>query len=105
MTQEATYWPPGVPDGFGGLDFSGCMPVLIMCRWQDDAVLFRDAQGREVTSSSIVYVDRDVAVRGFLVLGDHTTELPHRVVGAFEIRQVGKSPLLSESETLYKAFL
>lgn len=105
MTQEATYWPPGVPDGFGGLDFSSSTPVRIKCRWQHDAVLFRDVQGREVMSSSIVYVDRDVTVRGFLAPGDHTDEIPLEVVDAFEIRQVGKSPSLSESETLHKAFL
>lgn len=108
MTQAATYWPPGVPDGFGGLDFSGCVPVLLMCRWQDDAVLFRDGQGRESTSSAIVYIDRDIEVRGFLALGDHTAlgaPRPDEVGSAFEVRKLGKSPSLSKGETLHKAYL
>src|SRR5262245_37405445 len=38
-------------------------PVLISCRWQDTQVLFRDSKGREVTSSSVVYPDRRLAIR------------------------------------------
>jgi hypothetical protein len=108
MTQEATYWPPGLPDGFGGLDFAASVPVLIACRWQDDAALFRDAQGREVTSSAVVYVDRELAMRGCLALGDHTAlgaGALQEVAGAFEIRQVGKSPSLSGWEALHKVYL
>jgi hypothetical protein len=108
MTQEATYWPPGIPDGFGGLNFTSSVPVLLACRWQDDAVLFRDAQGREVTSSALVYPDRELAVRGFLALGDHTGSgagTPLEVAGAFEVRQIASSPSLSGDEILHKVFL
>lgn len=74
MFQEATYWPPGVNDGFGGVTFGA--PVLIMCRWQDNAVLFRDFQGREETSSAIVYPSQPLEVRGYLALGDFTGGVP-----------------------------
>jgi hypothetical protein len=108
MTQEATYWPPGIPDGFGGLDFAASVPVLITCRWQTDAVLFRDTQGREITSSAVVYPDRELALRGFLALGDFTSSgarTPSEAAGAFEVRQVAASPSLSGDEILHKAFL
>lgn len=68
MTQEATYWPPGPNDGFGGQMMG--TPVLITCRWQDQAILFRDADGREVTSSAVVYVDRDLAEASFVFLSE-----------------------------------
>jgi hypothetical protein len=108
MTQEATYWPPGVPDGFGGLNFAASVPVLLLCRWQDDAVLFRDSQGREITSSAVVYPDREIAVRGFLALGDLTASgagTSPEAAGAFEVRQVAASPSLAGDEILHKAFL
>ena len=108
MTQEATYWPPGTPDGFGGLDFTASVPVLVMCRWQNDAVLFRDAQGREITSSAVVYPDRELALRGFIALGDLTSSgagTPSEAAGAFEVRQVAASPSLAGDEILHKVFL
>ncbi len=103
LTQQATYWPPGVPDGFGGLDYTASVPVLIACRWQNNAVLFRDAQGREITSAAVVYPDREIAVRGFLALGDLTSSgagIPSQSAGAFEVRQVAAAPSLSGDRTL-----
>lgn len=107
MPQVATYWPPGVNDATGGLDFSDVEPVLISCRWQDDAELFRDNQGREFTSSAIVYPGVAVQVRGWLALGDATGSggHPRGVSGAREIRQVAASPSLTGDETLIKAVL
>jgi hypothetical protein len=108
MNQTATYWSPGLDDGYGGKDFTVIPPVLITCRWQDVAILFRDAAGREVTSSSIVYVDRTLAIGGFLFLGDAGMAVggdPRRLAGAFEIRQIGTSPSLLATEVLNKVWL
>jgi hypothetical protein len=109
MEQVATYWPPGVNDGFGNLSFASVEPVLIACRWQDDAVLFRAPSGDEETSSAIVYPDRVLAVKGQLALGDHAGTaglgVDPRDAGAREIRQVGSSPSLSADEVLYKVYL
>lgn len=109
MHQVATYWAPGVNNGFGKLDFAGIIPVLINCRWQDDAVLFRNAQGQEETSSAIVYPDRELMIEGYLARGDHTETGtptgPLGVAGAHEIRQVGQSPSLTADEVLYKVYL
>lgn len=104
MHQEATYWSPLANDGFGGMTFN--TPIEILCRWQNDAVLFRDTEGREVTSSSIVYPNQELAVRGYLALGDQTaTPDPRDLADAFEIRQVGQSPSLDATRVLFKAFL
>lgn len=100
MTQDATYWPPGINDGFGGVGYGD--PVHIKCRWQDTAVLFRDSEGREVTSSSVVYPDRELAITGKLARGAFDGR-PHE--SAKEIRQVGQSPSLKGNEVLHKTWL
>ena len=103
MTQAATYWPPSVADGFGSTTFGGATPI--MCRWQDRAVLFRDIQGREVTSSAVVYTDRPLLPSGYLALGAQAAADPHAVPGAKEVRQVGTSPDLDGAEVLHKVWL
>lgn len=108
MHQAATYWPPGKNDGFGNIDFSDVTPIVIRCRWQDTAVLFRNAQGQEETSSAVVYPDRELMIRGMLALGDESATAgaadPGQA-GAREIRQVGASPSLAGDEVLHKVFL
>ena len=103
MTQAATYWPPAAADAFGSTTFGA--PTGIACRWQDRAVLFRDIQGREVTSSAVVYVDGPLLPSGYLGLGTHASADPHAVAGAKEIRQVGTSPDLDGAEVLHKVWL
>jgi hypothetical protein len=106
MNDVATYWAPGVNDGFGNLDFSGVTPVLIACRWQDAQILARDAQGQEFTSQAIVYPDRELAVTGYLARDDATLSSdPRAVPGAREIHNVGSSPSLSGDEVLFKVML
>lgn len=101
MNQDVTYWPPGVSDGFGGNGYGS--PVAIKARWQDKAVLFRDSEGREVTSDAVVYVSHEVLNTGKLFLGVSVASLP--VAGAKEIRAVQKSPSLNTDETLIKVML
>ncbi len=105
MPDVATYWAPGVPDGFGGIDFSGVVPALIACRWQDATELARDAQGQEFVSNAIVYPDREVAVRGYLARGDVASISDPREAGAREIRNVSLSPSLTADEVLFKVLL
>lgn len=107
MPQVGTYWPPAFNDGFGRLQFSA--PVAVHCRWEDKAVKFVTAQGQEAVSDAVVYVDRKVAIGGWLCLGDKTVTGtnadPRSVAGAREIRQVHSSPSLAGDEVLYKAIL
>lgn len=101
MPQIATYWPPGANDGFGGRAVGE--PVVMSCRWQDDAQLFRTPEGREAVSRAVVYTAAPVLLGGFLLLGMHLSDvLPP---GAEEIRQVGVSPSLDGAEALHKAWL
>lgn len=104
MLQEATYWPPGVNDGFGGTSFGS--PVSVNVRWQDDNSLYRDATGREFVARAVVYVDTVVALQGFLALGDWTySGNPRQVEGAHEIRSIKKSPHLRGDPELIKVVL
>lgn len=100
LKQDATYWPSGSNDGFGGVAYGSA--VAIKCRWQDEAVLFRNAQGQEVMSSAVVYVDRVLAMKGKLSLGTLTGAPP---VTAREIRQISSSPNVSATHALNKVYL
>lgn len=107
MTQAATYWPPPVPDGTGGVVFSA-QPTVIACRWQDQHIMFHNAQGEEVMSSAVVYVDRELEIGGYLFLGDATEEADYidaQEVGAKEIRQRAASPSLEGDMQLNKVWL
>lgn len=111
LRQKATYWSPGAPDGEGGIAYGN--PVVISCRWQDKSVLFRNAQGQEETSSSIVYPDRELSIRGLLAEGDLSDDFssegwldPETLYGAArEIRGRDASPSYHGSVTLNKVFL
>lgn len=99
FTQQATYWPPGSPDGFGGISYG--TPVEIMCRWQSDNALYRDAEGQEFTASSVVYLSEGIEVKGQLAKGHHST-MPD---GAREIRNIYETVTLDGRMTLTKAIL
>lgn len=101
MKEQITYWPPAGNDGFGGTGYGP--PEVRRCRWQDDAVLFRDASGREVVSQSVVYVNAPVVNKGKLYRGVSVSVLPEAT--ALEIRQVGDSPNLTQTLSLTKAYL
>lgn len=101
MPESATYWPPGQNDGFGGTSYGA--PVVIACRWQNKATLFRDNEGREVTSEAVVYVDRALENKGKLHRGESISATPP--AGSGEIRQTGESPDLDLQDTLHKVML
>lgn len=101
MREEITYWPPAGNDGFGGRLYGP--PESRKCRWQDDAVLFRDSQGREVVSQAVVYVNSPVVNEGMLYRG--VTAAPAPLIGSLEIRQVSNSPSLQQTLSLNKVYL
>ena len=103
MNQSATYWAPGVNDGFGGIVYNDSK--VIDCRWQDKQELFRDAQAREVMSSAVVYVDEELEIGGLLVLGDFYEAVDPQAIGAREIRMTGKTPNLRANQDLNKVWL
>lgn len=101
MRQQATYWPPGQPDGFGGTTTGD--PVAIRCRWENKAEQFRDALGEEATSSAVVYVDRELVLDGYLTLSEYSGTPVD--AGARQIRQVQSSPSLDGQRVLHKVML
>lgn len=103
QNQIAMYWAPSVDDKYGARTFSS--PVEIRCRWQDKQENFIDAEGKEKTSSSIVYPDRELENEGWLYLGQSSELDPHDVDGAKEIKATGSSPNLRNSQTLIKIWL
>lgn len=104
MKQDVTYWGRPTDDGLGGKTFPS--PVLLKCRWQQKAELFRDAEANEAASSAVVYISEPVQTEGWLALGDHIgTADPRNVEGAYEVRQTGASPNLRQTEELHKAWL
>ncbi|KKN90091.1 hypothetical protein LCGC14_0232040 [marine sediment metagenome] len=104
LKQQGTYWaPPTAIDAFEGSTY--VEPIAIKTRWEDKAILFRDEAGVEVTSSSVVYVDRDVVTRGYLYNGTSTAADPTTVDGAREIRRFEKCPTVSAKDFERKALL
>jgi len=101
MTEDATYWPPGQNDGFGGVGYGS--PVSLKVRWQDKSDLFRDSEGREVVSSAIVYTSQPVENTGKLLRAVSVSATPP--TGALEIRNHGQSPSLDGSLQLNKVWL
>lgn len=104
MNQVATYWAPLSGDGLGGIGFAA--PILVSCRWENRAVLYKSRDGKDVVSRAVVYPDQPLLDRGWLALDDRTaTADPKSVTGAQEIQQVGASPSLDDDVVLNKAWL
>jgi len=106
LNQDITYWPPGTPDGFGGTDYG--TPTLLQGRWEGQNELFVDAEGNEVRSQAIIYLDQDVKLSGYLAKGEHTDSTdndPTTISGAKEIRSVKETPSVDATQTVYKVWL
>ena len=101
MRDDATFWPRSGNDGFGGVEYDA--PIAVKCRWQDQQVLARDAEGNEFTSSAIVYTAQALAPEGRVALGSFNDAEP--VDSSREVRQVGISPNLRQTTELHKSWL
>ena len=88
LKQDATYWAVSGVDNFGDPSFAS--PVGIKCKWEDRTELFIDPDGREQRSRSVVYVDTDVVIGGYLFLGTSTGTDPLAVTGAFIVKDFKK---------------
>jgi len=108
--QTAVYWAPSTPDGTGGTAFGTATDIS--CRWEDRAERFTDTAGVEHISRAVVYVDRVLALGGWLRLGakadlspDQITAGPQRLTNAFRIKRVDALPNLKATETLRTVYL
>jgi len=118
--QNAIYWPPGRPDGYGR-PAQGALVELVATggvnyrvRWEDRAEDYKDANGKVKVSSAVVFVPElpdggEVALGGWLWLGDRadlTSETnPRKNAGAYEVMRVEHIPNRRASETLRRVLL
>ena len=85
LNHTVTYWPPGSL-GASGQPAPGAAATMDG-RWEERTELFIDARGAEVRSQAVVYVASDVALNGWLALGNQTaTANPRTLAGAYSIR-------------------
>jgi len=102
--QEATYWAPNGFDRNGNPAFA--LPVVIDCRWEDSYELFMDAKGNQAVSKAKVYVDRDLEMRGYLMLGSsYVSDNPLQNPGVHAIRMFQILPNIRNTEQLRTAIL
>lgn len=90
LKQKATWWRVTGGNGFGGDAVAS--PILVDCRWEDRQETFiGQIDRRELVSNAVVFLDRDVAVGDYLVLGDQTTQSsPSLVTGVRKIQRYDK---------------
>lgn len=110
LNQEVTRWPNTGSDGFGGFTFGS--PLVHAGRWEDKAEMFRDPQGREITSSAICYVDGviDIDVGDFLAEGNHLGVANPLAANASEtvarrVEQSHRTTNLRNMQSLRKVFM
>ena len=102
LHQHLTYWTVS-PDGFGGYSFG--TPKAIKGRWEDKTELFTNGYGKEVVSKAIVYLDTDVALDGYLMLGATTVTDPTTLPLAYQVAAYRKIPNLGAVRFERKAYL
>lgn len=102
MSELVWYWPRVGTGDFGEIEYGE--PEERMVRWQDTTEVVTDADGRQIVSSAIVYVDRPVAEQGKMQRGvDCPDDQPPPE--AREVIRVGQSPSLDQTTVLHKAWL
>ena len=103
-TQTATYWSLPVIDGYGTRSFAS--PTLIKCRWEDRTGLTIQKEGELINSRAVVYPNQDVAIGGYLYLGDATaTSNPQDLATAYLIQDFKAIPSVNGRVILRKAIL
>ncbi len=87
LKQVGTIWSRLSLDGYGGTSYT---KTTCNCRWEDNQILFTDHTGQERVSKAIVYIDVDVAVGSFMLLGTSGSSTPPET--AYEVKSFQKSP-------------
>lgn len=101
--QTATYWPVTGTDGYGGHSFGS--PQTLAVRWVDKAEQFLDARSELLVSKSVIWVEVDVSIGGYLKLGVDATADPTQVDDAYPIKQMVKVPSLRNLRTERRVYL
>ena len=98
--QTAVYWGNPVNDGTGGYTFDD--PYEVMCRWDDEAVLFKDEKGNEIMSKAVVVIPQAYPIEneGWLYLGTledsvmDSDTIPEDLLDAYQIKKINKNSVL-----------
>jgi hypothetical protein len=104
LVQTITYWAPTngtETNDFGQVETGN--GVAITGRWENKVQQVRKSTGEEVTSMATVFVDREVAVGGFLREGDFDGDA--RTEEAMQIQAYATSPDLRNLGTERRAYL
>lgn len=106
LYETITYWAPGSggPDDYNELGWSS--PVTLQGRWIEHTEEVMIPSGEQITSTTQVYLEADVLVRGYLAEGDHTgTATPTNLEAAREVQAFGRFPDLRNMGQQRKAYL
>jgi hypothetical protein len=102
LHQTATVWTT-TPNAFGGYNFAE--PYTIKCRWEDRTELYYGRMsGKEEVSRAAIFVEEDLSVGDWIVLGDYTDVVdPSTIAGALPVRDFSSSPDLRNMIRVRKA--
>lgn len=103
MRQTATYWPKGVRNGFGQIDYPASKTIKV--RWEDKQKLFIDNSGEEALSRAVVYAGIEIDDEGYLYLGESTEADPTNEQKAFKVKSVSVTPNLRNTKQEVKVWL
>jgi len=103
LRQKAVYWAPGSVNAFGEIQLG--IPTEVKCRWEDKHDEFIDSQGETVVSNAVVFVDSNLAVGGYLWLGNIGVAPLDPKKDAYLIRKFEKLPNFKATEYLRTAML
>lgn len=103
-TQQATYWGSPTLDGYGTRSFAS--PITLYTRWEDRTDLIIVFEGERIPSKARVFTLVDVAVGGYLALGDQSATVdPTTLTAAYLIKVFDKTPSIDGTEFTRKAML
>lgn len=107
LNQTLVYWASPVQAGDGGATFDD--PVELSGRWTLKQEKFVDFHGEERISHSLIYLDQDVDIGGYLFLGGlgdlNSDEDPQKQDEARRIMQFKRITNVKGTEDVRKAWL
>lgn len=99
LKQTASYWAKGSTfDNYGNPTWD--TPVLLPCRWEETTEKIVGAQGEEIMTRAVIFLDTDVTIGSYLLLGEFGSGETDPLVlsSAFEILDFKKIPELGGSD-------
>jgi len=105
--KDATYWPPSSISAMG--DKVVGSPVATKVRWEDCNQMMIGPKGEQIISKARVFTLIDMAINGYLALGDYTDDPnatdPALLDTAFLVFSFVKVPSISGNEYERQALL